>query len=405
MSLKEKIEKLKTKRASQRDAFNLKVKETKERAGAGELDEAKKLKKEADEIKEKMTATDQEISDLESLENLDEEPELEEELDEDEEVEDEGEGEDIPPLKKKKGDERSMKKKKKIIKTENEEVKSFEEYLRSSGKVRDGLTTENQSIIIPEDISMDIYRLKETGVDLTSMITVKKVGRQSGTMLIAKRSTDATLKTKEELAEMDNVDVDMFFNVPYKVDTRAGQIALSEETIDDAGINVVGEVKEQMRKIVKNTNNMNILKVLKTDFDKKPANSVDDVKTVKNKDLDPDLNMSFLTNQDGYNWMDLQKDEDGRYLLQDSISSKTGKMFLGVDVAVISNKLLTSDAAGFPLFLGDFKEAVGLFDRKKVEVSWTKFDSYTQGLATVVRNDYRSIDKEAMIQIQVKTTP
>lgn len=224
-------------------------------------------------------------------------------------------------------------------------------------------------------------------------------------MLIAKRSTDATLKTKEELVEMDNVDVDMFFNVPYKVETRAGQIALSEETIDDAGINVVGEVKEQMRKIVKNTNNMNILKVLKADFTKKPATSVDDVKTVKNKDLDPDLNMSFLTNQDGYNWMDLQKDEDGRYLLQDSISSKTGKMFLGVDVAVISNKLLASDAAGFPMFLGDFKEGVGLFDRKKVEVSWSKFDSYTQGLATVVRNDYKSIDKEAIIQIQVKTTP
>lgn len=53
MSLKEKIEKLKTKRASQRDAFNLKVKETKERAGAGELDEAKKLKKKQMKLKKK----------------------------------------------------------------------------------------------------------------------------------------------------------------------------------------------------------------------------------------------------------------------------------------------------------------------------------------------------------------
>lgn len=72
-----------------------------------------------------MTATDQEISDLESLENLDEEPDLEEELDEEEEVEDEDEGEDIPPLKKKKGDERSMKKRKEVLKQKTKTLKTL----------------------------------------------------------------------------------------------------------------------------------------------------------------------------------------------------------------------------------------------------------------------------------------
>ena len=63
------------------------------------------------------------------------------------------------------------------------------------------------------------------------------------------------MATKEELADIADVDANMFEDVPFDVKTRAGKIALSNEIIDDSAVDIVSEVKNQLQKLVDNTDN------------------------------------------------------------------------------------------------------------------------------------------------------
>lgn len=71
------------------------------------------------------------------------------------------------------------------------------------------------------------------------------------------------LATKAELAEIGDIDAEMFTSVDYKVETRAGKIALSNEVVEDSAVNIVQEVKDQLAKLVENTDNKHIMDLLK----------------------------------------------------------------------------------------------------------------------------------------------
>jgi HK97 family phage major capsid protein len=281
-----------------------------------------------------------------------------------------------------------------IIDGANTETSAYENYIRSHGEQRDGITTTTAGAVVPTEVINDVWDLKQSDYDLAKYATVKQVGTAVGTYPIA-LVNNGTLATKEELAEIGDIDADLFKGVDYKVATRAGKIFLSDEIIEDSEINIVAEVKAQLKKLVTNTNNAEIIKLLKT-FTAVAASTVDDLKHVVNVDLDPALSVSVITNQDGYNYLDTLKDSDGRYLLQENITSPSGKTLFGRPVIVISNKLLASAPAGsYPMFIGDIAQSVFVAQKNQVETQWEKFDSYASGLAVVLRNDYKQVDPDA----------
>ena len=92
----------------------------------------------------------------------------------------------------------------------------------------------------------------------------------------------------------------MFEDVKFDVKPRAGKIALSNEVVDDSEVDIVSEVKNQLQKLVDNTDNAEIIKVLQGDnFTKKTVANVDDLKQVFNVDLDPALQSTstWIVNQ------------------------------------------------------------------------------------------------------------
>ncbi|MEG7784133.1 phage major capsid protein, partial [Listeria monocytogenes] len=58
------------------------------------------------------------------------------------------------------------------------------------------------------------------------------------------------------------IDEPMFIEVEWDVQTRSGQIVLSEELIEDSAIDVKAYIKKQLARMVLNTKNYNIIKVL-----------------------------------------------------------------------------------------------------------------------------------------------
>lgn len=275
------------------------------------------------------------------------------------------------------------------------EVRGYEEYIRSKGEERAGVTTENASAVVPSDVIGEVFDLKGSTYNLAQYTTVKEVSNGQGSYPVA-NVQEATLLTKEELAEIADVDANMFTNVDYKVETRAGKIALSNEVIEDSAVDIVGEVKDQLSQLVINTDNQKIIELLKT-LPAVEISGLDDLKKVKNVTLDPALAPMVITNQSGYNHLDTLKDLDERYILQPDVTAPSGFSLFGMPLVVVSNKLLADEGADAPIIIGDLKQAVFVARRNQITTQWEKFDYYSQGLAVIVRNDYKLIDNKAAI--------
>ena len=282
---------------------------------------------------------------------------------------------------------------------------AFENYIRSRGETRDGLTTEGAKAVIPEEVVTPVLDLKNSNYNLANYATVKTVGTGSGHYPIATRNSTATLATKEEKAEIADVNSDLFEDVKFEAKTRAGKIALSNEVVDDAEVDIVAEVKNQLQKLVDNTDNAEIIKVLQGDtFQKKAVTNVDDLKKVFNVDLDPALQgtSTWLVNQSAFQVLDTLKDNEGRYLLQPDVTAPSGFSLLGQPVVKISNKFLPDNSDGtHPMILGDIAEAVAVFRRNQVTAQWNEFNDYSQGLSVVVRNDYEPISADAAFNLSL----
>ncbi len=294
--------------------------------------------------------------------------------------------------------------KKTIIDPEKQtETRSFEDYIRSRGELRDGITTSGAAAVIPEEIITPVFQLKQSKYNLAQYATVKQVSTGSGHYPIATSQQTAVLATKEELADIADVDANMFADVPFDVKTRAGKIALSNEVVEDAEVDIVGEVKNQLQQLVDNTDNSQIMTLLTgSNFAKATATGVDDLKKVFNVTLDPALDKMFIVNQSGFNYLDTLKDSEGRYLLQPNPTAPSGFSLLGAPVALISDKVLANNSDGsFPVLCGDISQAVAVFRRNQVTAQWDKFDQFSQGLSVIVRNDYEVISKDAVINISL----
>lgn len=362
----------------------------------GDLAKAKEILAQIKSVKEteaEQKAIEAELAELtaEEEEVVEAEPEQTEEAETEEaETEEEKPAEDEELKQDKKGEERSMKE----IQDLTSKVQDFETYIRSQGTETRGLDTTSGSVLVPVEVSTSVLELKNGQADLSQYVSKEAVGTGQGKFPVAKRA-QAILATKAELAEIAEVNDPLFLEVEYKCQTRIGQIAFSNEVLEDAQIDVVAYAKRQMERMVVNTNNKNIMDVLKT-FDAKAATNADELKRIVNVDLDPELDVKIVMNQDAYQVIDTMKDGNGRYLLQDSMASASGKMLFGKEVILVSNKLAATEGgkAGF-IWVGDLKEAVFMAQRNEISAEWDKFDRYSKGLAVGIRSDYKKIDPEA----------
>lgn len=299
--------------------------------------------------------------------------------------------------------EKNMTKQTIIDPAQNGETRSFDNYIRSQGETRDGLTTDGNGVLVPTEIITPIFKSKKGTNRLSDYATVKQVSVGQGSYPIAGNDPSKVLATKAENAAIGDVDPEVT-GVEFKVETRASRVYLSQELVDDNAINFSQEIQAQMQKLVDNTDNAQIVAKLKT-LPATVVKSVDDIKQAKNTKLDPSLTPVVVVNQSAFNWLDTQKDSEGRYLMSEDIQSATGRSLFGLPVVELSDAVLPNvDATHFSMFIGDLAETIAVFRRNQVTTKWTQFDSFSQGLSVIVRNDYQFIDKNATVALTIDTT-
>lgn len=291
----------------------------------------------------------------------------------------------------------------------NDEKRGFFEYVRGGNSKTDlralpeGVKSDDVGVIIPEDIVTKTRMLPETRVDLRNLVQVLKVNTPLGKYPIL-NSTEAVMVTVEELEANPDLEKPQFKEVKYDVDTYRGQIPVSKESLDDSDEDLGALIAGHIQRIAVNTANKAIVTNLKT-ASAKTVKNLDDIKTLINTGFDPAYNLQLVVSQSFYNEVDLMKDNEGRYLLQPSITAQSGKALLGIDVTILSDKLLGGVAGAKVAFLGDPAGFTVFFDRKEVAVRWQEYGHYGEILAAVMRFDVQNIDPAAGMFLTLDTTP
>ena len=251
--------------------------------------------------------------------------------------------------------------------------------------------TDTTKVTSTEIITTPIKEVK-TIVDLKAGANIYKTNKGSGTRPILKKVT-TRMHTVAELEKNPALAKPEFTDVNWKVDTYRGAIPISQESIDDADVDLLALISESIGEIKVNTTNYAMAEAYKT-FAPKTIANLDDLKKILNVELDPAYQVSITATQNFYNLLDTLKDKDGRYLLQNSIISPSGKVVLGNNINVVSDELL-GVKGNAKAFIGDSKRGVLFVDRLELGLRWAENEIYGQYLQAVMRFDVVVADAKA----------
>lgn len=264
----------------------------------------------------------------------------------------------------------------------------------------DGVKKTDATKVTSEEIVTTPIREVNTTVDLKQFTTIYPAQKGSGKYPILKHAT-AKMASVAELEKNPKLAKPEFQEVDWTVQTYRGAIPVSQEAVDDADVDLVGIVAEAAAQIKVNTTNNAIAGVLKG-FTAKAVKNLDEIKGIINVDFDPAYDVAFVVSQSFYQFLDSLKDQNGRYLLQDSITAASGKVLLGKPVFVVADTVF-GEVGDAKAFVGDVKRAVLFADRKDLGLRWADNEIYGQYLQAVAR--FAAVKADAKAGYFVTYTP
>jgi len=281
---------------------------------------------------------------------------------------------------------------KRTMPTNIETREAINAYVRDKDQTRAGFTSVEGGALIPEELLAPKKELVDT-VDLTQYVRTVPVNRGSGKYPIIKKSNGKMIAVAE-LAKNPELAKPTFVEVNYDIETYRGYIPVSQEAIDDTDYDVAGLIAEDIRDQDLNTKNAQIAAIFKS-ATPKAVTGLDGIVTLLNTGFKQVYTVKFYVSSSLFNELDLLKDGNGRYLLQDDITVASGKRIKGREVVVLDDDMIGSAEGDLVGFVGDAKEFCTLFNRKQASVKWTDNDIYGQLLAGFVRFDVEKVDDQA----------
>ena len=288
----------------------------------------------------------------------------------------------------------------------NQFVKEFKNMITS------GTTgTGNGGLTIPDDVQQQIRTLVRQQFSLQSIVNVESVTTTHGSRTYEKLADITPLvELDEDGKAIGNNDDPELTVVKYLIHEYAGINTATNSLLKDTVANILQWLTNWIAKKVVVTRNLKILEVMNKAPKKPTIAKFDDVKDLENNTLDPAIEStsSFLTNQSGYNVLSKLKDADGRYLMQPDVTQPDRYLIDGKPVLRIADKWLPDVSGSHPLYFGDFKQAITLFDRENMELTTTNigggaFETNTTKVRVIDRFDVEMVDDGAIAVGSFKT--
>lgn len=269
---------------------------------------------------------------------------------------------------------------------------------------------EDGGLTVPQDIRTKVKELRRAGVALENYVNHEKVTTLSGSRNIEVNADHTPFDNVEEAAEFPEIDGPQFRKIDYKVKKKGGILKATRELFQDTAENLRAYIVRWIAKKARATRNFLIIKKLdEICTDVKAISTLDELKDIYNVELDPSIALTSIciTNQDGYNYLDKLKDADGKYILQQDPTGKTKKLLFGeYPIIPVPNKTLKSVGGKAPVYCGDLKEALTIFDREAMTIEFNETgDSYwntdTIGMKVRERLDIQAVDVDAVIKGEI----
>lgn len=304
--------------------------------------------------------------------------------------------------------------------TENEEevkagfVKDFKNLVRGRYQnLLDSKTDHSGSdagLTIPQDIRTAINTLVRQYDSLQEYVNVENVTTLTGSRVYEKW-TDITglANIDDEAGKIADIDDPKLSLIKYTIKRYAGISTVTNSLLADSAENILAWLSGWIAKKVVVTRNKAILGVVDKLPTKPTLTKWDDIIDLESK-VDPAIKQTsfFLTNTSGFTALKKVKNALGDYLMERDVKSPTGYSINGFAVKEISDRWLPNASSGvMPLYFGDLKQAVTLFDRQQMSLLSTNigggaFETDTTKVRVIDRFDVVATDTEAFVPASFK---
>lgn len=244
-----------------------------------------------------------------------------------------------------------------------------------------GQTGIDGGYTVPEDIQTRINRWREAEFSLQSLVSTENVTTLSGARTYLKRASHTGFSSVAEAGKIGAKSGPQFERITYTITKYAGYLPVTNELLADSDAAIANLLIEWLGKEDVATRNALVLAAIAQKTAAK-LTGLDDVKKAINVTLGQIYagNVTIVINDDGLNYLDTLKDENGRYLLQPDINpANPFNMTLAVGarripVVVVPNAILaTTEASGntpakMPFIIGDLREYARIYDRQQLSI-------------------------------------
>ena len=259
-------------------------------------------------------------------------------------------------------------------------------------------------LTIPEDVQTTIHTLVRQYDSLQEYVNVEHVSTSKGSRVYEKWSDITALsEIDEEGAKIgDNTDPQLT-TIKYIIKRYAGITTITNSLLKDTAENIIAWLSNWIAKKVVVTRNTKIIAAI----DKLPTKPTlakwDDIIDLEAK-VDPAIKPTsmFLTNTSGFTALKKVKNAMGDYLMERDVKSPTGYSIDGFPVKEVADRWLPNKSTARPLYFGDLKQAVTLFDRENMSLLATNigagaFETDTTKIRVIDRFDVVTVDNEAFV--------
>lgn len=295
---------------------------------------------------------------------------------------------------------------KKEIDIKDQFVREFKDMV-TSGKTGAG----NGGLTIPDDIQYAIHKLVRQFATLQNLVNVESVTTTTGSRTYEKLS-DITPMTDldDETAAIPDMDDPELTLIKYAIHRYAAIQTVTNSLLKDTVENILAWLSDWVAKKVTVTRNTKIIEAMGKPSKKPTIANFDDIKDLENNTLDPAImaSSSFVTNQSGYNVLSKVKDAEGRYMLQRDVTQPDVYRLDGKTITVVADKWLPDISGAHPLYYGDLKQGITLYDREHMSLLSTNigagaFEHDLYKVRVIDRFDVEVIDDGAWAVASFKT--
>lgn len=277
------------------------------------------------------------------------------------------EKEDNTPTDEQVAEEKANKQEKNVIKEVADAIRRVAKTLNEGTGTEGGYT-------VPADIVTKIQELREAQFSLEELVTVESVSTMAGERTYKTRAQKTGFTKVGEKSAIPAVAGPAFSRLQYAISKYAGYLPITNELLEDSDENLVNTVLAWLADESRVTRNNLILAAIRTKAAKAIDSGIKGIKSVLNKDLGQAFKPTsvVVTNDDGLDYLDQLEDKNGRPLLNpDPTNSANMQLRAGatvVPIKVIPNTDMATTESKVPFLIGDFKEGIVLFDRKKINI-------------------------------------